>query len=253
MANGMSRREFVERSARLAVLAGVGGSVLAACGSSGGQLVVHAIDPPRPHRPAGHAARQRRRAGQERRPAGERHAAGPQLRRLHQPGHGERRSSRPSGTKMEISTYDTEDKLLSEPAQQVAHVRPGDRRHDAEPAQGRGRRAHPAAQPGVPAELLQRAGQPAEPVLRRGVEVHGPLRRVHDRRGLPARRHRRRHVRRRRRLEAALGPDLQGLRRRDRRHARGPHARHVLPRRDRHQHRRPRDHRRRPRPTSRTW
>jgi len=36
MASGMSRREFVERSAQLAILAGLGGSVLSACGSSGG-------------------------------------------------------------------------------------------------------------------------------------------------------------------------------------------------------------------------
>ncbi len=35
MARGMSRREFVERSAGLALLAGLGGSVLGACGSSG--------------------------------------------------------------------------------------------------------------------------------------------------------------------------------------------------------------------------
>ena len=36
MATGMSRREFVERSAQLAILAGLGGSLLSACGSSGG-------------------------------------------------------------------------------------------------------------------------------------------------------------------------------------------------------------------------
>ena len=35
MANGMSRRQFVERSARLAVLAGLSGSILSACGSDG--------------------------------------------------------------------------------------------------------------------------------------------------------------------------------------------------------------------------
>ena len=36
VAKGMSRREFVERSAQLAVLTGLGGSLLSACGSSGG-------------------------------------------------------------------------------------------------------------------------------------------------------------------------------------------------------------------------
>jgi len=35
VANGISRRQFVERSARLAVLAGLSGSILSACGSSG--------------------------------------------------------------------------------------------------------------------------------------------------------------------------------------------------------------------------
>jgi spermidine/putrescine transport system substrate-binding protein len=41
--NGMSRREFVERSARLAVLVGVGGSLLSACGSGGGSSATPSI------------------------------------------------------------------------------------------------------------------------------------------------------------------------------------------------------------------
>ena len=46
-------------------------------------------------------------------------------------------------------------------------------------------------------------------------------------------------------VEVAVGPRQQGLRRSPGRRARGAHARHVLPGRHGHQHRRPRDPRRR--------
>ena len=85
MANGMSRRQFVERSARLAVLAGLSGSILSACGSdgdSGGSgggdtIPLARLDNPvtLPDNGSEPVA-----SGQE----PERHPAGPQLRRLHQ-------------------------------------------------------------------------------------------------------------------------------------------------------------------------
>ena len=113
MANGMSRREFVERSARLAVLASIGGSVLAACGSSGGSgsastpsIPLARVDQPVTLPDNGIAAVK----------SGLKPETGT-LRLLNYADYinPETVSAFESafGTKVEVSTYDTEDKLLA--------------------------------------------------------------------------------------------------------------------------------------------
>ena len=243
MAKGMSRREFVERSARLAVLAGLGGSLLAACGSSGGSVVIGPSLPLARLDKPGHAARQRLRPGQSGAAAGDRHAQGSSTTPTTSTPTRSPRSSRRSARRSSSPPTTPRTSCSPTSRNESLEIRRRDRRDHAQPA------------PHVAGNLIQPLNKDyltnfanvlpslQSPVLRRRLEVHGALHRVHHRRGLPPRRHRRRDLRRRRRVEAAVGPDLQGLRRRDRRHARGAHARHVLPRRDRHQHRRPGDHR----------
>ena len=123
-----------------------------------------------------------------------RHAAGPQLPRVHQPGHASPRSRRRIGATIEIlHVYDTEDSCSPKLAQRVAHVRPGHGRDDAQAARATcvGKLIQPLNQEYLPnftnvLAALQR------PVLRRRLEVHGAVHRLHDRHRLPARRDRRR-------------------------------------------------------------
>ena len=110
-ANGMSRREFVERSARLALLVGVGGSVLAACGSSGSSSSTPSIPLARIDQPVtlpdnGLTAVK---SGLE-----------PETGTLKVLSYADyvnpdtvKAFESGFGTKLEISTYDTEEKLLS--------------------------------------------------------------------------------------------------------------------------------------------
>ena len=171
VARGMSRREFVERSAGLALLAGLaGGSVLAGLRQQR-QWRVLGYRPAGPPRQPGHPARQRDRSGGERQGPRGRHAAGAQLCRLPQPRDVRPRSSRSSAAKVEITIYDTEDKLL-------ANLRNESLTFDlvfgattlSLPKFVVGKLIQPLNQDYLP-ELLQRAVQPAEPVLRRRLEV----------------------------------------------------------------------------------
>jgi spermidine/putrescine transport system substrate-binding protein len=108
----MSRREFVERSARMALLAGIGGSVLAACGSSGGssssssKLLLPRLDQPVTWPDNGVSSVE----------SGLEPETGT-LKLLNYADYINPESvtdfESALGTKLEISTYDTEDKLLA--------------------------------------------------------------------------------------------------------------------------------------------
>ena len=156
--DGMSRREFVERSAGLAVLAGLGGSVLAACGSSGewgGGAAADTVPLARLDNPVTLPDN-----GIEAVASGQDPESGT-LRVLNYADYinPETQAAFESemGTKVEITVYDTEDKLH-------ANLRNESLTFDLvfgattlQPPEVRGRQAHPAPEPGLPAQLLQRA------------------------------------------------------------------------------------------------
>ena len=111
MATGMSRREFVERSAQLAILAGLGGSLLSACGSSGGSSSGPSIPLARLDQPVTLPSNGIKPV------AGGKQPESGTLKVLNYADYINPDSvsafESALGTKVEISTYDTEDKLLS--------------------------------------------------------------------------------------------------------------------------------------------
>ena len=147
------------------------------------------------------------------------------------------------GTKVEISTYDTEDKLLS-------NLRNDSLKIDLVigattlglPRYVAGKLVQPLNKEYLPnfSNVLQSLQSPYYDV---GSQYSAPYTVYTTGVAYRPRHHRRLDLRRRRQLEAAVGLEVQGLRGRHRRQARGADARHVLPRRHRHQHRRPEDHR----------
>ena len=242
MAERFGRRRFLGRSAQYAAL---GGLVMAPRCAAGAAMATWR----RRRRPAAadhgqpaHDARQRVLADRERPRAGVGHARAVQLPRLPEPGHARRVRGGLRGDDriLDVRHRGTAARRAGE---RIVHVRRGRGRDHAQSAAPGGRQPDPAAEPRLPDELRQRAARAAGPVLRPRLEVHDPVHRLHHRHRLPPGRPRRLAVHRRRLVEGPVGSHVPGLRRGHRRRPRGAHAGDVLPRRVRHQHRRPGDHR----------
>ena len=214
MATGMSRREFVERSASLAVLAGLRRLAAVrlreqrAAGSSAPSIPLARLDSPvtLPDNGIEPVA-----SGQE-----------PEDGTLKVLNYADYINpdtvaafERSSARRSRSPSYDTEDKLLAEPAQRVAQDRPRHRRDHARTCpEVRRRQADPAAQPGLPAQLLATCCRACRARTTTSARKYTAPYTVYTT-GIAYRRDIVDDVglRRRRRLEAAVGPGLQGLRR----------------------------------------